>query len=1533
MNRFLAHDLSLVFGRRGVWLAFTLVAILLVPLMGSAAPSSPLTPDISLLGPPKIRTASDGAMAKVDPQVLNQARNASATSTLGVLVVSQGPLATARLMTRVVARRPDPTGLTFTEGQLSPQSLSVLASDPNVIAVLSDAPPLIDPLPEPRYARPVGGRPDKTGTTSRLPQSAAGTGTANPGSPESWHTLDVHHVRDAWAQGYRGEGVNVAVIDSGVDFGHPDLQGTFARVEDPASPYYGWPYVVDPYSMELLSVGLVHDVPGAIRGYGSWYIDTSTVVQGPTARFTTVTATASSMDPITHTYTLPGTSRSGLYHMGIHPDEHLAFDVDHEFPAVLVADTVTPGVYDTVYVDLNNNYDFHDDTPLRKGSELSTLDNNGDGLADLSSGLLYFIGDGRTPIPASDWLFGLLPPGNGDLVALYGSFDYLQDHGTFCASSIVAQGRVDGPNPIRPPYKPAGVGGMVQGMAPQARIVAIGNIYRSGMAIYNALLLATLGLDGRPNTGDEPQIASMSWGLSGGWNNGWDYMSRYLLYLSTYNTHLAWLASTGNGGPGYGTITPPATSPAAISVGAATQYGETTNFEPISSTSRITWGDVQPWSNRGPSHLGQPKPDFVAVGAWGTGDVPINMTGNGSTAYDIWGGTSMSTPVGAGIAALVYQAYRQAHGEWPTAETARVLLKSSATDLNYGPFVQGAGMLDAQRATLLAAGQSGVSVSPSSWVPGTTAPAYVGLLTGGQTVTQSFTLQNTGSAAVQARIYGSEYVQTSEYEWTVPISNGQETRGDFARPDYLWNMTPHIPTGTDLVRVSAVISFTEFSLSNPRSPFLGVASSWRVLAYDWHDENGDGLAAQDLNSNGVVNTGELETGELNRLTYGYNLHDIVSLSVEKPLERSGDGFMVGLQHAAASSGIPTSTVHMKLATYRRQDWPMLQVQGGQVTIPARGSASVEVDAQAPEGTPPGAYEGSVVVETGSGSGASRIIVPVAMNLSAGSLPVTLGGANRPPSGTLFDNGRVTGEQNWGWRPDAGEWRHFYFDNTTPPPQDTFLWADVRWRNFPSDFDLVVGGPTPWDWFSQRNPALFGPHGIDGIGGSQWTNLGGGNWQWKTTTGSTEEWVSGRVGQVGTHEAVVHNVFYSGLEQSESFTATLGTVHLSRDDLEIVSPGSAGTATLTMTTAMDLPGIRAEAYGLAQKQTWRDIGIEPLHTWFTDTTLSNLASVEFSTEAPEGTNVDLFVDHWENGRYVWLASSTSPTGNEYVRIEPAEQGNYRVRIDAAPDVPSNAHFDFSIKAIAGTDLSVDPEVITGTVAAGTTLTFTVGYDRPGIPDGVWEGRLFLGPYDAPALLSLPVTVYKGEITPTPTPTPLPCHSLFTDVPSNYWAHTYIESLYCRNIISGYNDRTFRPNYGASRVQLTKMLVLGMGWPLQHPATPTFSDVPEFSWGYEFVETAAARGIINGYADGTFHPSNPVTRGQLARMLVGAKGWELLDPPTPAFNDVPRSSPFYRHIETAANHGLVSGYGDGTFHPGAGATRAQLSKMLYNALAAP
>jgi hypothetical protein len=194
--------------------------------------------------------------------------------------------------------------------------------------------------------------------------------------------------------------------------------------------------------------------------------------------------------------------------------------------------------------------------------------------------------------------------------------------------------------------------------------------------------------------------------------------------------------------------------------------------------------------------------------------------------------------------------------------------------------------------------------------------------------------------------------------------------------------------------------------------------------------------------------------------------------------------------------------------------------------------------------------------------------------------------------------------------------------------------------------------------------------------------------------------------------------------------------------------------------------------------------------------------------------------------------------------------------------------------------------------------------------------------------------------------------FTDVPANYWAYGYIEWAYCHGIVNGYPDNTFHPEANATRGQIAKMVVLAAQLPLAlPPGAPHFTDVPSGSTFYTYVEVAYGNGIIQGYPCGGpfepcpgayFRPFNPVTRAQLAKMIVLAAGFPPVNPPTPVFADVPVGYWAYSYIATAAAHNVVGGYpcgGPGEPCPGAYyrpdtyATRAQLCKMLFQAFALP
>jgi hypothetical protein len=125
------------------------------------------------------------------------------------------------------------------------------------------------------------------------------------------------------------------------------------------------------------------------------------------------------------------------------------------------------------------------------------------------------------------------------------------------------------------------------------------------------------------------------------------------------------------------------------------------------------------------------------------------------------------------------------------------------------------------------------------------------------------------------------------------------------------------------------------------------------------------------------------------------------------------------------------------------------------------------------------------------------------------------------------------------------------------------------------------------------------------------------------------------------------------------------------------------------------------------------------------------------------------------------------------------------------------------------------------------------------------------------------------------------------------------------------------------------------------TLQFSDVDEQNPFYANIRCLSCRGIIGGYADGTFRPGNNITRGQIAKMVSNAAGFsEPVGGQT--FEDVTPDSTFYEWIERLSGRGVMGGYSCGGdnepcvpptdrpyFRPGNNATRGQLSKIVSNA----
>ena len=110
--------------------------------------------------------------------------------------------------------------------------------------------------------------------------------------------------------------------------------------------------------------------------------------------------------------------------------------------------------------------------------------------------------------------------------------------------------------------------------------------------------------------------------------------------------------------------------------------------------------------------------------------------------------------------------------------------------------------------------------------------------------------------------------------------------------------------------------------------------------------------------------------------------------------------------------------------------------------------------------------------------------------------------------------------------------------------------------------------------------------------------------------------------------------------------------------------------------------------------------------------------------------------------------------------------------------------------------------------------------------------------------------------------------------------------------------------------------------------TFEDV---TGDYEdAVEALVALGVINGYEDGTFRPEKTITRAELAKVLVEALGYgQLVAGANSNFSDT-QNHWANGYVAIAAGTGLVIGYPDGTFLPDKAVTYDEALTMVVRAV---
>lgn len=166
-------------------------------------------------------------------------------------------------------------------------------------------------------------------------------------------------------------------------------------------------------------------------------------------------------------------------------------------------------------------------------------------------------------------------------------------------------------------------------------------------------------------------------------------------------------------------------------------------------------------------------------------------------------------------------------------------------------------------------------------------------------------------------------------------------------------------------------------------------------------------------------------------------------------------------------------------------------------------------------------------------------------------------------------------------------------------------------------------------------------------------------------------------------------------------------------------------------------------------------------------------------------------------------------------------------------------------------------------------------------------------------------------------------LFDDVFANHSFAFEIAYLYEEGIINGYPDGTFRPDDPVTRAHAVAMI--GRALNLDDTSRSTgFRDVPASHRFSGYIASAAEEEIIYGFANNYFRPDWTVTRGQTAAILDRA--FYFPEAPDNDFRDMSENHFAFDSVSRLAHQGVARGYPDNTFRPDVPVTRAQFSAFL-------
>ncbi|MCC5634560.1 S-layer homology domain-containing protein [Nostoc sp. CHAB 5844] len=175
--------------------------------------------------------------------------------------------------------------------------------------------------------------------------------------------------------------------------------------------------------------------------------------------------------------------------------------------------------------------------------------------------------------------------------------------------------------------------------------------------------------------------------------------------------------------------------------------------------------------------------------------------------------------------------------------------------------------------------------------------------------------------------------------------------------------------------------------------------------------------------------------------------------------------------------------------------------------------------------------------------------------------------------------------------------------------------------------------------------------------------------------------------------------------------------------------------------------------------------------------------------------------------------------------------------------------------------------------------------------------------------------------------------FADL-TGHWAEPFIRALASLNLTQGFADGSYQPDKPMTRAQYAALVAVAFNPTPKRPAIE-FIDVPQNFWAYKALQIAASGGFVSGFSDRTFRPDQNVQRLQVIVSLVNGLGLPAAQSNTLLPYTDSNTIPDYaqKAVATATQQRIVVNYPKpNLLAPTREATRAEVAAMVYQALVA-